>query len=103
MRKVVGVAVLLLAARLVDATAEPTLRIARRGSRDVDADVADVCPDIDATIAASPFANIDLPADGPSKTDIEALHHLTAAFGEPHATRIPDVRKLDAHSRRAPG
>ena len=95
MRKVAGVVVLLLAARLVDATAEPTLADCAARLEDVDADVADVCPDIDATIAASPFANIELPADGPSKTDIEALQRLTAAFGEPHAARTPDVRKLD--------
>jgi hypothetical protein len=40
------------------------LQSARRGSKASDADVADVCPDIDATIAASPFANIELPAEG---------------------------------------
>jgi hypothetical protein len=95
MRKVVGVAVLLFAARLVDATAAPTLADCATRLESVDADVADVCPDVDAAIAASPFANIDLPGEGPSKTDIEALHHLTAAFGKPHANRIPDVRKLD--------
>jgi hypothetical protein len=94
MHKLAGVVVLLAAARLVDANAGPSLAECAAKLESEDADVAEVCPDIAADIASSPFADVALPDQEPSNADIDAFHRLTSAYAEPRA-HAPDSAKLD--------
>jgi hypothetical protein len=95
MRKPVGALVLLLAARCVDAFAEPSLaECAARLSADDDKPL-DVCPDIVTAIGQSPFAGVGLSKEDLSAVDVVAIQSLISAFAQERAPRRIEPERLD--------
>jgi len=96
MRRTVGVAVLLAAAHCADVIAGSDLadcaaRLAGDGG-----EASEVCPELAAAIAASPFAGVELPKEQPSTADVLALQSLISAFAEERSMHPIDPAQLDA-------
>jgi len=95
-RKLAGVVVALAAAGVSYANAGPSLADCAEQLEREGADVVDVCPDVAAAIASTPFAGVALPDEEPSNADVEAIHRLTSGYAETRGVRAPDPAKLDS-------